>query len=174
MRSMINAGGKIATMVVGFALLALPAANGQDTAPKNSTDKTATAPQSVSETKKHEKKISLSDVSTVSTEEATRSAAHQAATKHSTEQQSKSSDVSNVDSVLEFKPAPPDDESTKKSEPGITTKHTRKNIHGEAYGSLDPAHSGNHQTGGAVGAGSKSGKTHVYVETDQSRITTPQ
>ena len=173
MRSIIYAGSKIAAMAVGFVLLALPAANGQDTAPKNPTGKTPTAPQSVSETKKREKKISLIDVSTVSTEEATRSAAHEAATIHSTEQKSKASDTSNVDSVLEFKSSPQDGDSPAKSEPGVSMEHARKNIHGEAYGSLDPAHSGNHEAGGAVGAGSKNGKTHVYVESDQSRSTTP-
>ena len=158
-------------MTVGFFLLASPVANAQDTATKISTDKTVTAPQSMA--KKSEKKISLSDLSTVSTEEAARSAAHQAATKNSKDQQkSKASDGSSVDSVLEFKPASKDADPAVKSEPGITSRHARKNIHGEGYGSLDPAHSGNHQTGGAIGAGSKSGKAHVYVETDQSRTTT--
>lgn len=44
-----------------------------------------------------------------------------------------------------------------------------KDVHGEAYGALAPGLDGGHAAGAAVGASSKSGKTHVFIETDHSR-----
>lgn len=171
---MIASPKQIGILLAALALLASSTAIAQDNAKNSSPETAAPASQQQSLSKKSENKPILSDVMQVTTADAARSAAHEAAKKRSTDQhKGKTSEGSSVDSVLEFKPAPQDADPARKSEPGATTKHARKNIHGEAYGSLDPAHSGNHQTGGAVGAGSKSGKAHVYVETDQSRSTTP-
>lgn len=168
---MVVSTKQIGILLAAVALLASTAGIAQDDAMKNSPA-AASDSQQKSATKKSDNKPILSDVMQVNTEETARSAAHEAAKKRSKDQQkSITADGSSVDSVLEFTPASADSESAEKHEPGITTKHARKNIHGEAYGSLDPAHSGNHEAGGALGVGSKSGKAHVYVETDQSRST---
>lgn len=168
---MVVSTKQIGILLAAVALLASTAGIAQDEAKKNSPA-AAPASQQKSVTKKSDNKPIFSNVLQVSTEDAARSAAHEAAKIHSKEKQkSKTSDGSSVDSVLEFTPASADGGSAGKSKPQITTKHARKNIHGEAYGSLDPAHSGNHEAGGALGVGSKSGKAHVYVETDQSRST---
>lgn len=170
---MVASPKRIGILLAIVALFVSTAALAQDDAKKNPP----TAPpasQNHNPSKKTETKPILSDVMQVSTEDAARSAAHEAAKKNSKDQQkNKTANGSSVDSVLEFKPASQDEESALKSEPGITTKHARKNIHGEAYGLLDPADPATHEAGGAVGVGSKSGKAHVYVETDQNRSTTP-
>jgi len=164
---------QIGILLATLVLLVSTMAIAQDDAKKNSPA-AASGSQKHSLSKKAEAKPILSDVMQVSTANAARGAAHEAAKKNSKDQQKgKASDGGSVDSVLEFKPASQDEDSALKSEPGITTKHARRNIHGEAYGSVDPTHSGNHEAGGAVGVGSKSGKAHVYVETDQSRSTSP-
>ena len=170
---MITSPKQIRILIAAVALLVSTAAIAQDNAKKSSPDATTPSSQQPSVSKKSENKPNLSDVLQVSTADAARSAAHEEAKKHSQDQQkSKVSDGSSVDSVLEFSPAPPDADGAAKTEPIITTKHSRKNVHGEAYGSLDPAHRGNHQAGGAMGASTKSGKASVYVETDQTRSTT--
>ncbi|MHB8654301.1 MAG: hypothetical protein ACYDA9_10515 [Terriglobia bacterium] len=173
MTLMIGSSKQIMILLAAVALLVSTAGIAEDGVKKHSPD-AAPASQNQTLIKKSDNKPILSDVMQVSTADAARSAAHEAAKKNSKNQQKgKASDGGSLDSVLEFKPASQDEESALKSEPGITTKRARKNIHGEAYGSLDPTHSGNHEAGGAVGVGSKSGKTHVYVETDQSRSTSP-
>lgn len=170
---MVVSTKQIGILLAAVALLASTAGIAQDDAMKTSPA-AASDSQQKSVTKKSDNKPILSDVMQVNTEETARSAAHEAAKKRSKDQQkSITADGSSVDSVLEFTPASADGGSAGKSKPQITTKHARKNIHGEAYGSLDPAHSGNHEAGGALGVGLKSGKAHVYVETDQSRSTSP-
>jgi hypothetical protein len=71
--------------------------------------------------------------------------------------------------VDEFKPARRTGSTDEVFVSKESKKSAGKNIHGTAYGSLDPTARGNHQTSGSVGATSKGGKTSVYVETDSSR-----
>lgn len=170
MQSLFCPLGRFATLIAGLIMLTCPTAKAQEAAQKNSDRKTVPAPQSMGDTKKSEKKISLSDVAPVSTEEAARSAAQEAAQSPSKNKDDKSASAT-VDSVLEFRPASQDEQAAAKSDARPSAKHTRKNIHGDAYVGLNPTHSGAHQDGGAVGATSKSGKTSVYVQGDQTRST---
>lgn len=71
--------------------------------------------------------------------------------------------------VDEFKPGSAADPAGGAVVVKESKKSNARNIHGTAYGGLDPTARGNHATGGSVGAASKSGKTSVYVETDSSR-----
>ena len=71
--------------------------------------------------------------------------------------------------VDEFKPGRRTDSTGDAVVVKESKKSAARNIHGTAYGGLDPAARGNHEAGGSVGTTSKSGKTSVYVETDSSR-----
>ncbi len=158
-------------LVLAGALLVSIAAIAQDTGKKSSPETTPTATHPGDVSKTPQKKISLTDVTPVSTEETARRAAHEAATAE-TKGKDATTDGS-VESVTEFRPAPPDTDSAKHSDSKASTKHSKKNIHGEAYGSLAPANSGTRQSGATVGTTSKSGKTSVYVDANQARSTTP-
>lgn len=70
--------------------------------------------------------------------------------------------------VVEFRPAANGSENNSNSAVVVQkqSKAPLKHVHGELYG----AKSGiGHADGGSVGATSKSGKTSVYIESDQSR-----
>jgi hypothetical protein len=172
MRSASSTWGRIATLTTGLLFLALPAAYPQDAGQKGATDQTVPAPQAMGKTKKAEKQILLNDVAPESTEEAARRAAKETASLSSKKKDDKASDTG-IDSVLEFHPASAQEKAEAKSSARPSVKHTKKNIHGEAYGGLDPASSGTHQGGGAAGATSKSGKTSVYIQGEQTRATQP-
>jgi|GEM_PF-1690950 len=171
MRSPFCSWVRIATLIAGLILLALPLARAQDAAQKNSNDKIVPAPQSMGVTKKadkSDKKVSSTDATPVSTEGAAKSAAKETLESPSEKKDDQSASDA-TDSVLEFHPAPHDEKSSKKSDTGPQTKHPGKNIHGEASGELNSPDAGTHRGGGAVGATSKSGKTSVYVQGDQTR-----
>jgi hypothetical protein len=172
MQSISSTLGKMATVFAGLVLLGSPAAYAQDATPKTSADKTVAAPPSMGKTKKSEKKLLLSDVTPVTTEEAARSAAKETAPSTSKKQDDKSSDTG-IDSVLEFHAASQEEQAAAQSDAKPSVKHPKKNIHGEAYGGIDSHGQGTHQAGGAVGATSKSGKTSVYVQGEQTRSTQP-
>lgn len=126
-----------------------------------------------SKTTKTEKKPGWTDAGHVSTADAVRSAAKEEAKQ--TDPNKKEETKEPDSAVDEFHPAPPGeaasgDSSVKAKE---TKKAPLKDVHGTVYGAAGPADSGNRATGGAVGASSKSKKTHVYVETDRSRTTPP-
>ena len=162
-------------MGLGIAVVTLLASMGataQDTAKKDSTSNAPSASQPESASKDPKKKISLTDVTRVSTKEADRSAAHKAATAQSKKQDTGDSTDADVDSVTEFSPAPHDSDSTSKADSKLSRKSSKSRTHGEAYGGLDPTNSGNRQTGGAVGTTSKSGKTSVYVQSEKTNSTT--
>ena len=129
--------------------------------------------QGTSTLPKDRQKFSLLDATRVSTEEAARSAAPKAAEKSPTAAAAESSSDS---TVTEFHPARPDSAPTGDSAvttSGESRKSTLKRVHGTVYGSAAPGNPGGRRGGAAVGAASKSGKTHVYVETDRSRTDTP-
>lgn len=115
------------------------------------------------------KKPDLTDPTRVSTVEAAREA-KRAAAKKNAGHEAASSDV------LEFRPATPDagtargtaDASSKDSK-----KSVLKNVHGMVRGAVNPTNSGDPAVGASVGARSRSGKSHIYVETDRSRTGSP-
>jgi hypothetical protein len=168
----ISALGKIAAVIASLVLLGSLIASAQDSPPKRAADKTVAAPPSMGETKKPANKISLSDVTAVSTDEAAKKTAREKVKSPDDKKDNKSADTG-IDSVLEFHPSSADEQAATASDAKPSVKHTKKNIHGEAYGGIDPGNSGTHQAGGAVGATSKSGKTSVYVQGDQARSTQP-
>jgi|SRR5271169_2650181 len=160
----------VGTLAAAVMLLASTSAISQDTSKKNSADTNVADGKTQDASKKKEKQPSLAEVTRVSTAEA----AHEAAQKASKEKvKDQESDKSEESSVLEFKPASSDENTGAKPQPYDTSKSQKKNVHGEGYGALDPRNSGHHQTGGSLGATTKTGKTSVYVETDQTRSTTP-
>ena len=77
--------------------------------------------------------------------------------------------------VDEFRPAPNGDAEAEgvvvKSEG--SKKSILKNVHGAAYGGLDAKNRKDHDAAASVGGSSKSGKTSVYVETENSRTSAP-
>jgi hypothetical protein len=172
MLSISSTLGKMAAVFGGLLLLGSPAAFAQSAAPKSTIEKTEAAPPSMGETKRPEKKLSLSDVTSVTTEEAARSAAKESAPSISKKQDDKSLDAG-IDSVLEFHAASQDEHAAAQSDAKPSVKDPKKNIHGEAYGGMDPHSQGTHHAGGAMGASSKSGKTSVYVQGEQTRSTQP-
>lgn len=172
MRSIFFALGRFAAVIAGFVLLSSPVAKAQDSAPDRSNAKTVAAPPSMGNTKKPAKKIVLTDVAPVTTEEAARSVAKERARPVSKKKNAKPADAP-LDSVVEFHPASQAEQAAAQSDARPRVKHAGKNIHGEAYGGLDPANTGTHQAGGAAGATSKSGRTSVYIQGDQTRSTQP-
>ena len=167
MRSPFCPSGRIATLIAGLALLILPAVKAQDAVQKSSKDKIVPAPRSMGVTKKPEKKIPLTDAPPASSEEAGRRATKEVAQSPSEKKGDQPASAA-TDSVLEFHPAPQDEKIASKSEVGPRAKHSSKNIHGEAYGEINPTDAGTHGGGGAVGATSKSRKTSVYVQGEQT------
>lgn len=169
--SMANSLKPVAISVAAFVVLAASAMVAQDsaenTSPKSSSTQTQQAAPNIVQ-----KKSSLPAVTRVSTAEVAKKAATEAtSTKSKLEDTQKASEASGDPDVMEFRPASRDEEHDQA--PTAPAKSPRKAVHGEAYGALDPKHPGTHRAGGAAGATSKSGKTSVYVETDQSKSTSP-
>jgi hypothetical protein len=161
----------LATLALTAVMLAVPRiARGQasDSDSNSSTSKTSTSTE----------KVKLSDVTRVSTEEAARQAAKEKAksgqsssakpddeTKKADQEEAASSPVSELQPA---KKTSKDKAATDDPTAEVGSSNARK-IHGSVHGASG---SGARQGGAEVGAGTKSGKTHVYVETD--RTTTPQ
>lgn len=76
--------------------------------------------------------------------------------------------------VTEFQVA----SGTGQSHSGIALKNSKrpilKDVHGEAYRALAPGLDGGRAAGAAVGASSKGGKTHVFIETNHRRDSSSQ
>ena len=121
----------------------------------------------------------------VSTADAARSAAQELAkSKKGADQEARTeqaragkSAVDRTDDspVDEFRPAPngnPKADSVSVKSEG-SKKSILKNVHGAAYGALDARNRKDHDAGASVGGSSKSGKTSVYVETENSRTSAP-
>ena len=120
-------------------------------------------------------KPKLSDVTRVSTEEATRQAAKEKA-KDGKASSDKPNGASEADQerptaspVTELQPA------AKTKDDKVVTDNPAdpklKKIHGSVHGATG---SGTQQEGAEVGAGTKSGKTHVYVKTGRTENKQPQ
>jgi hypothetical protein len=137
--------------------------NGSDQAARKTTR--TTSPE--------DKKAVLVDATRVSTDRVVESSSKQ----KSAEEQAKSTHEQSSDSeVIELRPASPDGE-TREAKPAaaeVNKKPKRgslKNVHGTVYGG---AGSAGHATGAAVGASTPSGKTSIYVESQQEKVTTPR
>ncbi len=131
---------------------------------------------SAAKTSSPSKKVRLSDVTRVSTEETARQAAKQKTKSEGSStaepQAGKSDQESSTSStVTELQPArkTSDEVSASENASAGEGKSKTKRIHGSVHGTTG---SGGRQGGAEVGTGSKSGKTHVYVETE--RASTPQ
>jgi|SRR2546426_2890475 len=77
--------------------------------------------------------------------------------------------------VDEFRPAPkggPEGDGVVVKSEG-SKKSVLKSVHGAAYGALDARNRKDHDAAASVGGSSKSGKTSVYVETENSRTSAP-
>ena len=120
-------------------------------------------------TPKLKEKLTLADVTRVSTAEATRKAAKDLAKDRGRDSPSEASGVSDV---LEFHPAEADLQGVPTTLSKESKKSALKNVHGDAYGALDGRGAGR-RAGGSVGATSKSGKTSIDVQTDRSHESTP-
>jgi hypothetical protein len=119
---------------------------------------------------KSEKKPVLVDALRVNTDQAVRSAAKEEVKKPAAEKTKESPE----DAVSEFHPADPSSASPAVVvAPKKAKKGPLKDVHGTVYGSTDPKNLGTRDTGAAVGATSKSGKTSVYVETEGAHTTPP-
>jgi hypothetical protein len=161
----------LATLALVAVMLAAPRiARGQATE-SDSNSRASKTPTST-------EKVKLSDVTRVSTDEAARQAAKEKAkseqsssakpdeeTKKADPGEAASSPVSELQPV---KKTSKDSGATDDPTAEVGSSNARK-IHGSVHGA---AGSGARQGGADLGASSKSGNTHVYVETD--RATTPQ
>ena len=123
---------------------------------------------------KTESKRSLMDAMRVSTENATRSAAADLASKGKSRAAGAkaTNPVAHGSPVEEFHSA-----GTAPDAIVAASKSSKdsalKNLHGTAYGALGSANS-DHRAGGSAGATSKKGKASIYLETNQSRATSPR
>ncbi len=107
--------------------------------------------------------------------EATRVNTAEAVAKRQAEENASDKSAGLLD-VLEFRSADQNVEAssgTTVASSKESKKTVLKNVHGTAYGSLDPSKPGNRKAGASVGATSKSGKSSVYLETDRSRMNSP-
>jgi hypothetical protein len=77
--------------------------------------------------------------------------------------------ASSSDAVMEFQPAPSGSGPASSSgvvHDGAQSKSPLKRVHGDLYGAMGAS---GHAAGGSVGATSKSGKTSVYIQSDEAR-----
>ena len=166
-----RAARKACVVAAGLCLLAAIPALPQATADKagEPAESAVAKPAATS----NGNKPKLSEITRVSTDEAARGAAREKATPDE-DASTVETDQATAATVTELKPA---SRSSETSSGSMTTQDSKgsksSRVHGRAYGSLDPKNSGDRQEGAAVGAGSKSGKTHIYIETERSRRTTP-
>ena len=87
--------------------------------------------------------------------------------------------ASSSDAVVEFQPAPSSSGAASKADSagivrdGAKGKSLPKRVHGDLYGETGAA---GHTAGGSVGATSRSGKTSVYIQSDEagSKVDQPQ
>jgi hypothetical protein len=113
--------------------------------------------------------VKLIEATRVSTEEAVRRAAEDKAKATSKTSAKKDSGKESAPGVSELQPVskPAGDSAAATQVPRDESgKPVLKNIHGSVQGASG---AGNRRAAAEVGASSKTGKTHVYVETERSR-----
>jgi hypothetical protein len=171
LRVSIRRPGKVCVLTAGLCLLVAASAKPQGPARERSESAKPAAAESSSS--QPEKKPRLADITRVSTTEAARGAARDQANPEEGVAQIKTEE-STEPAVVELKSTPKEAEASGRTVAVQDSKGSKPlKVHGRAHGSLDSQNSGNNQTGAAVGVGSKSGKTNIYVETERSRRTTP-
>ncbi|MBI1983438.1 MAG: hypothetical protein HYS61_04495 [Acidobacteria bacterium] len=162
---------RMGVVITGLCLLVAAPGRSQDAGSK--PRETAQPSASKSTSTQQDKKPMLVDVTRVSTEEAARSAARQQA-KSEEDVPKIETEESAEPAVVELKPASKDAEASGGAVAAEDSKSSKlPKVHGRVYGSLDPKTSGDQQEGAAVGVGSKTGRTNIYVETERSRRTSP-
>jgi membrane protein involved in colicin uptake len=153
-------------LAVALALFAASAAAPQSS-PGQSASRQPEAKAAKIPTKSE--KAELIDATRVSTEEAARRAAEKKAEESAGNDSNKKENAKeDAAAVSEFKPAAKTKDSGTAVQPAPqdSGKLPLKDIHGSVQG----AGGGGMRRGGAeIGASSKGGKTHVYVETERSR-----
>jgi hypothetical protein len=157
---------KSAFLAVVLALFAAAAAAPQSSPGQSASQKPGAK---ATETPAKPEEPKLMDVMRVSTEEAARRAAEKKAEKTTGNDTKKKEEVNeDAAAVSEFKPASKTRDSETAVQPASqdSGKLPLKDIHGSVQGA---AGSGMRRVGSEIGASSKSGKTHVYVETERSR-----
>lgn len=168
---MIFRESKAVLLAICFAFLAATAAPAQNAAAQGaSQDSTA---DSVKPSKQTDK-VKLLDVTRISTEDAARRAAQEKSEKKTEgnsakEENSKKNASSGVSELRPVTKAPGDSTDTVQISTKKSGKLPVKDVHGSVQGVNG---SGVRETGAAVGASSKGGKVHVYVETERSRTDT--
>lgn len=151
------------TIAVSFLLPAAPVPqSAQQTRP---SEKPAARSSQAS---KSPEKAGLADTTRVSTEDAARDAARDAAKKQTADAAPQEPAGAGV---IELRPAPETQADAKRPEGARTKDSPLKKVHGTASSSVGT--SGRRDHAASVGASTKSGKAHVYVETERSRATSP-
>lgn len=116
---------------------------------------------------------SLADITRVSTAEAAKNASRDAGQKNETKKPSENPGEGEVLELQPITPARSASGETKSTDSKSSKKSPLEDIHGKAYGSLNPDGTRDRRTGGAVGAKSRNSKTDVYVETDRANTSSP-
>jgi hypothetical protein len=162
---------KAAFFALALALLATSAAAPQSSSGQN-TSRTPEA--KAGETPAKSEKAKLIDVTRVSTEEAARRAAEKKAEESAGNNSEKKEDAKKdtAAGVSELQPVTKARGSATAVHPAPQDSGNSplKDIHGSVQGATG---GGTHQGAAELGASSKSGKTHVYVETERSRSDVP-
>ncbi len=151
------------TLAVSFLLPAAAIPQGaQQTRP---AEKPAAPSREASKT---QVKPGLAEATQVSTEHAARDAARDATKGQAAGAPPQEGAESGV---LEFRPAPETAQRAKEPEGTRTKDPALTKVHGTASSSAGT--SGGRDHAASVGASTRSGKAHVYVETERSRATSP-
>jgi len=158
--------------IILMVMVSAAAVAGQGTREKDARDKAVTSEATGSSPS--QKRPILLNAPRVSTERAAR----EAAAKGAAPKPEPASDASaaEADAVVELQPTAagtPSPGNVATATPEGLKKSKRRSIHGSIHGSADPTDSGTHQAGGSVGASSKSGKVHIYVEGERAGRTSP-
>lgn len=151
-------------MVVAATMLLTPSrAGAQETAKKESSAKVGAAHSGTGRDR-----APIVETERVSTEQAARAVAEREANKKRKEQPppkaAAPSGVTELQPTSNPRVAPPAEASSPSGK-----KWPLKDVHGSVYGGMDSSHAAAHRTGGELGASTRSGKTSVYVQTEQRR-----
>lgn len=160
-----------ALLVTALVLLAATVAGLQSSAGQDAAKDSAAGSSKVSQS---QEKSKLIEATRVSTEEAARRAAKEKSKKAAKEDSSKKqeSKKDSASNVSELRPVEKDDDDSASSAQ-VSTKDSGKSPIKDVHGSIQGTRGGQtRQAGGDIGASSKSGKTHVYVEGARSKSDT--
>jgi hypothetical protein len=168
MRSNLRSTSRVAGWLATMLAMIAPALAAPQPQPQNAPGKTP-APK-IEQRPKAKKTPNFADLTRVSTSDAARDAAEDAAKKK--QDQEEGSGAAKSDSVLELHSVSPGaaPEVVPLVIKGDNSNHILKKIHGEVYGA---AGQGGKTAGGAAGMSAKDGKLNVYIETQHSTSNAP-